>query len=310
MALTATLYAAWLALTWFHGSLPWFVLLMGGAWVCAWHSSLQHELIHGHPTRWPAFNRMLGLPPLLLWLPFDRYRALHLAHHRDHHLTDPTEDPESQYWTPEDWAALGPLGRAVVRICARLAGRLVLGPVWAIGRFLWRDAARARADLPGVRRAWAAHLPWAVVVLLWVWGVCGLDPLAYLALFVLPGTALLLLRSLAEHRAADTALERTAIVERAPVMGLLFLFNNLHAAHHERPALAWYRLPGFYRRERSRLVARNGGLIYAGYADVVRRFLLQPHDGAVHPFRAGVAADAHAGVGGPALELALSVKRA
>ena len=224
--------------------------------------------------------------PLSLWLPFDRYRALHLAHHRDHFLTDPIEDPESQYFTPPAWLRLGHPGRIISRLCARLAGRLVIGPVWAIGRFLWRDGHRARAGSPGVRAAWRAHMPGLALVLAWL-ALCGLDPLTYATCFVLPGMALLLLRSIAEHRAAVDQDHRTAIVEGAPVLGVLYLFNNLHVVHHERPSVAWYRLPGLYRRERTRLIAKNGGLVYCGYREVIRRFLIRPHDQAVHPLDIG-----------------------
>ena len=38
------------------------------------HSSLQHEIVHGHPTRWLGVNRLLAMLPLSLWLPFERYR--------------------------------------------------------------------------------------------------------------------------------------------------------------------------------------------------------------------------------------------
>ncbi len=249
----------------------------------AWHASLQHELIHGHPTRLPWLNRAIGLPPLLLHLPFDRYRALHLAHHRDERLTDPLDDPETQYFTPAGWRGLGSVGRLIVRLSARLAGRLLIGPAWAIGRFIWRDFGRARRGAPGVRAAWAWHIPMLVAVLAWLTVICGMTLTAYAACFWLPGMALLLLRSFAEHRAAPDAECRTAVVERAPVLGLLFLFNNLHAAHHERPGLAWYRLPNWYRQERDRLLAKNGGLVYRGYAEVARRYLLAPHDQSVHP---------------------------
>lgn len=283
VALAGVIYAAWLLLTWFHAAVPWPLLLAGGASVVAWHASLQHELIHGHPTRYPWLNRALGLPPVLLHLPFDRYRALHLAHHRDERLTDPLDDPETNYFTAEGWRALGPAGRAVVRVTARLAGRLLVGPAWAIGRFLWRDARRAWRGAPGVRAAWAWHLPALALVLAWVTVVCGMSPLTYAVCFWLPGMALLLLRSFAEHRAAAEPGHRTAVVEQAPVLGLLFLFNNLHAAHHARPGLAWYRLPGWYARERARLLAHNGGLVYRGYAEVARRYLLAPHDAPVHP---------------------------
>ena len=288
VALGACIYLCWAAVTFFHASLPWWVLLAAGGWLCAWHNSFQHELIHGHPTRWAGLNRRFGLLPLSLWLPFDRYRALHLAHHRDHFLTDPIEDPETQYFTVPSWLRLGTLGRGVSRLCARLAGRAVIGPVWAIGRFLYRDTRRLIADASGVRTAWGAHLPGLALGLLWLVVVCRFDLFAYVALFVIPGMSLLMLRSLAEHRAAPDQDHRTAIVERAPVLGLLYLFNNLHVAHHERPAVAWYRLPGLYRRERARLIEKNGGLVYAGYFDVACRFFLSAHDQAVHPYRPGL----------------------
>jgi fatty acid desaturase len=283
LALALGIYAAWLLLTWFWRGLPLPLLLVLGGWVVAWHSSLQHELIHGHPTRWPAVNRALGLPPLMPHLPFDRYRALHLAHHRDERLTDPLEDPETQYFTEQGWWALGPAGRLIVRTVARLAGRMVVGPAWAICRFVWRDAQRIWRCVPGVRRAWMLHLPLVAAVLAWVVLVCRMPLWVYALCFWVPGMALLLLRSYAEHRAAPDWQHRTAVVEQAPVLGLLYLFNNLHAAHHERPSLAWYRLPAYYDRERARLLAENGGLVYRGYAEVFRRFLFAAHDQSVHP---------------------------
>jgi len=74
-----------------------------------------------------------------------------------------------------------------------------------------------------------------------------------------------------------------AIVENALILGPLFLFNNLHAAHHLRHRLPWYRLPKFYRLNRAALIERNGGLVYQGYFDVARRYLLRRHDSPVHP---------------------------
>ena len=84
----------------------------------------------------------------------------------------------------------------------------------------------------------------------------------------------MLVRSFAEHRAESDVEERTAIVENAPVMGLLYLYNNLHVVHHDRPTLPWYEIPGWYRANRDRLVQENGGLVYRGYLDIARRYLL------------------------------------
>jgi fatty acid desaturase len=64
---------------------------------------------------------------------------------------------------------------------------------------------------------------------------------------------------------------------------LLFLYNNLHVVHHDRPGLPWYRIPAFYRAHRAAIVAANGGLVYDGYADVARRYLVTPHHAGPHP---------------------------
>jgi fatty acid desaturase len=283
MALALSIYGAWAALTFFHAAVPAWLLLPLGAWVVAWHGSLQHEVIHGHPTRWRWANTALAFPPLALWLPYERYRRTHLAHHCDERLTDPLDDPEAFYWTPEAWRRLGSVGRAVVRLQTTLLGRLAIGPAWCIGRFLHAETRLLISGSADARHLWLRHGAGVLAVLFWLVLVCGMSPLLYLAAFVYPATSLLLLRSFAEHRAAAEPARRTAIIERPGPLGLLFLFNNLHAAHHARPALPWYELPRWYRANRERLVAANGGLVYRSYGDVLRRFLLRPHDQPVHP---------------------------
>jgi fatty acid desaturase len=281
--LAALIYGGWGALTLFHARVPVWLLVPAGAGLVVWHSSLQHEVIHGHPTRWAALNRLLAALPLALWLPFARYQQCHLVHHRDEHLTDPLEDPESAYLVPEQWQSLGPLARLLVRAQTTLLGRLVIGPVWRVGLFWLADARAAIAGTRTVWRAWAAHLPGVALVVIWLTAVCGMDFWFYILAIAYPGTALMLLRSFAEHRAARGVRERTAIVENSWIFGPLFLFNNLHAAHHERPSLTWYELPPWYRANRERLIAANGGLVYDGYGEIAWRFLLAPYDSPIHP---------------------------
>jgi fatty acid desaturase len=116
--------------------------------------------------------------------------------------------------------------------------------------------------------------------------VCDMPLWFYLLVFVYPGTSLTLIRSFAEHRAHMHIERRTAIVEHAPVLGLLFLYNNLHAVHHRWPTLPWYALPGFYRRNRQIIVdAAEGGPIYRGYGDLFRRYWRRSHDRPQHPLR-------------------------
>ncbi len=284
LALAALIYGAWAALTYWWDAIPAWAFASATAWMLCWHSSLQHELIHGHPTRTPWINWALGYPPLLLWLPFERYRTSHLAHHRDARLTDPLDDPESRYVTPEQWAALGPIQRAALTLQSTLIGRLTIGPVWMIGRYLFREGGRILHGDAAAARIWAAHLVGAAVVCLWLSVVCGTPLWLYCLCCVLPATSLMTIRSFAEHRAATIPAHRTAVVQDFGPLAWLFLFNNLHAAHHRRPSLAWYRLPGWYRAHREELLSANGGLYYQGYWDVFRRFLIRPHARPVHPF--------------------------
>ncbi|WP_020181427.1 fatty acid desaturase [Methylopila sp. M107] len=282
-ALSLVIYGGWLALTFWHERIPLPVLCAAGAWLVAWQASLQHETMHGHPTRSRRINDAIGWPPLSLWLPYPIYRLTHLRHHRDEHLTDPLEDPESVYFASPAWGRLGRVGRALATFNMTLVGRLTLGPVLMIGGFLLSEA---RLCLGGDRRRiaiWLRHAVGVALVLGWTYGVCGMAVEVYLFGFVFLGAALTRLRSFAEHRWAEAPEERTAIVERGGLLGLLYLNNNLHVLHHLAPTVPWYRLPALYRAERAALVARNGGLVYRGYADVARRFLFRPHDAALHP---------------------------
>jgi fatty acid desaturase len=284
LLLAVGIYGAWLLLTYYHRAIPIYLLVPLGAWTLAWHGSMQHELIHNHPTRNQRLNNALGFPPLVLWLPYDIYRNLHLTHHRDERLTDPLDDPESRYWTLESWQDLGWFGRLVLNAQSVLLGRLILGPAWSIVYFLVAETRRLLAGDWSHLRIWIAHGLGVAAVVIWLKAVCGFSLLAYIFCFVYPATALLQIRSFAEHRAAAQSAHRTAIVENSPILGLLFLYNNLHIAHHTFPQIPWYALPGYYRRHRTAFIKRNGGLLYQGYDDVFRRFLLKPHDGRLHPF--------------------------
>ncbi|WP_082490820.1 fatty acid desaturase [Aureimonas sp. Leaf454] len=286
LVLAAVIYGGFAAVTFAYDTMPWWLFAVLGAWLVAWQSSLQHEILHGHPTRSRRINRALANVPLSLWLPYETYRLSHLRHHRDERLTDPLDDPESRYVTPEDWSRLGPLGRRMLAAQKTLAGRLVLGPAWMIVHFLADETSKMVDGDRATLRIWVGHLLRAVPVVVWVTVVCDIPPLTYVALVVYPSVSLLLIRSFAEHKAADGVAERTAIVENSPVLGLLFLHNNLHAVHHERPSMPWYEIPAWYRANRARLILENGGHVYDGYGAVFRRYLFASHDSVVHPIAA------------------------
>lgn len=276
-------YGGWLGITLAYGRWPLWVVAPVCAVLLTLHSSLQHEILHGHPTRWHSVNRLLGLVPLSLWVPYERYRQKHLTHHLNERLTDPLDDPETFYWTPEAWANLDPVSRALVRVQQTLAGRVLLGPFWQIPRFLLAELRAVVRNEEGLRAVWLEHLLWCIPVVAWIKLVCGMPLWLYVIAMVVPAKGILVIRSFAEHRARPGVRQRTAIVERSWILGPLYLFNNLHSLHHEAPMIPWYEYNERYRATRERLIAENGGLVYATYFDVARRFMFRPHDSPLHP---------------------------
>lgn len=283
LALAIFIYASWFLLTWFWASIPYLLLFVAGGWLLAWHGSLQHEVLHGHPTRFRRINDAVGWPPIALWLPYQLYKRAHLKHHNDEWLTDPIEDPESYYLTGDAWARTGAFGRLVLMIDNTLAGRLVIGPLVSLSTFLGHEIGHLlRGDFRNAG-LWLVHLIGAATVLTWVLVVCGMPLWIYLTAFVYAGISVSRLRSYAEHQYAGPKEERTAIVENSPAFGLLFLHNNLHIVHHSRPQLPWYKIPSLYKANRDDFIRLNGGLVYNGYLEVARRFLFSPHHQPVHP---------------------------
>jgi len=284
-AVGIVIHTLWFGLTAWAPSLPrwsWCIVGMAGGVLVAWHGSFQHETIHGHPTRSRAWNALLGSLPLGLWLPYGIYREQHEAHHRNVHLTDPLEDPESFYVTPGQWAKMGALGRAFFHVQSTLLGRLVLGPAMVTSRFLLAELRRLWAGDTQHVRAWVQHATGVALVVVWLSLVCHLSLARYVLLFVYPGLALTLLRSFFEHRPAEKAAHRIGIVEAGPLMGLLYLNNNLHVVHHEAPDVAWYELPARYRARRAEILAENGGFKFRGYLALLARFAVRAKDGPVH----------------------------
>jgi fatty acid desaturase len=280
-------YSGFALVTWYHDVLPWPMVLAVAAWLAAWQGSLQHEVTHGHPTPWRVVNHALAMPGFLLWVPFGIYRKTHLRHHVDSRLTDPLEDPESFYVTPQEWARLGPMRRRILWLHNTLAGRLLLGPARAIGRLYSDEARRLASGDSSHLRDWAWHVPGLALVLGWAIGVCGMPLWQYLLGFVYGGTALTLLRSFLEHRAVESVGKRTAIVEAGPLLSLLFLNNNLHAVHHAYPRRPWFELRALYRAEQDKTLAGNGGYRYAGYREIFANYFLKAKEPPVHPLSGG-----------------------
>ena len=88
LALIALSYAVWaLGTTWAAALfLPLGMVMV--ALAAALHSSLCHEVLHGHPTRHRWLNELLVFPQLTLLIPYGRFRDTHIEHHRDERLTE------------------------------------------------------------------------------------------------------------------------------------------------------------------------------------------------------------------------------
>jgi fatty acid desaturase len=277
-------FAAWLAVVLLHDSIPWplqlFLLVpLGGLWM-----SLGHELLHGHPTRWNWVNTGIGSIPLSLWVPFRRYKALHIKHHQSD-LTFPEDDPESFYVAPPSWHQATPWRRRYFIFLRTIPGRLTLGVPRGILRF-WRREVRL-ASGGGIVGPWVSHLCATVALCWWLFGVVGFNPMVYVVGFSLGGASCTQLRSFVEHAAVADG-TRSAVVKASPPMALLFLNNNLHHTHHAAPGLPWYEIPEANRTMGSDLLADAGaGLYSGGYLEVVRTYFFRPFCQPDHPLSPG-----------------------
>lgn len=277
------IYAAFFILTWNFNALPWWVVLLIGAPLICLHGSLQHEAVHGYPFRSTALNRLFAGWSLWLWMPYDIYVRSHLKHHIDEDLTDPTIDPESNYLTEAQWAAMSLPHRLIRQAMRTVAGRLLIGPAYYTVH-LAADLVRHVVTGDWVKlRPWAWHIATTALILYWVCGICDISPWAYIALIAYPGTSMALLRSYAEHRARPDEKQRTIILEAGPFWSVMFLWNNLHALHHHEPGLAWWKRPGRYRDLKSELLAGNGHYFVRGYSALFRDYLVVPKEPLIHP---------------------------
>lgn len=273
-----------------------YVLWASSLWATSWlgvlgviplaiaialHSSLQHEVLHGHPTRSAVLNESLVFVPLGLFIPYRRFRDLHLKHHNDSRLTDPYDDPESYYLVGCEAQAKGAVTHAILAFNATFAGRMLIGPAMAMYAF-WRiEIVQMRTGNRHVIDAWLRHVV-GLALLLVLLSLTRINPFLYiLASYV--GMSLIMVRSFIEHRAVEVQSERTAIVDAHWFWRLLFLNNNYHLLHHEHPSLSWYLLPAKRKEAGAEAGRRNGGYVLPGYGHVAWRWLFRRREPYIHP---------------------------
>ncbi|KND62031.1 Fatty acid desaturase [Candidatus Burkholderia verschuerenii] len=295
------LYGGWFGIAINARALGLPVALPLLAVLSCWYMSLQHELLHGHPTRWAFVNMLFGIAPLAVWFPYAVYRESHLRHHDDAHLTEPGRDPESYFVTAEQWANAGPALRAALATRNSFIGRLLIGPWFSIAAS-WREAVQAVGERQWrIVASWLVHGAALALLAVWLETRCGISWRAFAFAFGIgyPALALASVRSFQEHRAADDSCQRTAINEAAWPWRLLFLNNNFHAVHHNLPGVPWFTLGAVYRARRDAYRAGNGGFVVKGYGEWMRRYGCVAAVSPVHPL-AGVeperVADAWPGV--------------
>ena len=280
LAMLAGNYLLWFGLLILHQDYPLVSVPLLGLCL-AMHLSLQHELIHGHPTRITWFNDLLGTPPISLVYPYAEYKRSHLEHHKDEQLTTPGVDPESFFHTREHWNRMGPLSKALWWANMTLLGRLLINPVRSAVNMAVLCARQLLGGTPIQRLNWTGHILGVAAVLWLVHSVFSVPIWAYLIAAHM-GHALISMRSFYEHRVANDPMKRIVVVESCRFFQILFLNNNFHAVHHRYPGLPWYRLKARFHRERDDTLERNGEFYYSGYLKWLR-FLVRPVAPPVYP---------------------------
>lgn len=261
------------------GLLPATLLLI---FFTAWYMSLQHELIHGHPTRYPWLNQLFGMLPLAVWYPYGLYRDSHLAHHRHHPLTLPDEDPETYYFSAARWQRFPRWQQRIIALRNTFAGRLLLAPLLDIAGVLAGIGRAFRQREKSKIAMWLTHGALLALLVAWL-KACDFSVVWFLLAVSYPALGITKVRSFLEHRAAEEPQARSVINEAAWPWRLLFLNLNYHSVHHDLPGLPWYGLRTVYLLWRKEYQQRNHGFVVQGYREWLRRYLFTAVDVTAHP---------------------------
>lgn len=240
----------------------WSLLLPLQGIVLIFLFTLEHECTHRTPFRAVWLNDWVGRAcGLLVFLPFEWFRAFHLAHHRFTNI--PGEDPELDGSKPESlhgWlihiSGL-PVWSANTALILRLAARRERAR-YLSERALPRMEREARVLLAFYALA-AFSLIWSPL-LLWVWIVP-----------VLLGQPFLRLYLLAEHGDCPfvtNMFENTRTTFTNRIVRFLAWNMPYHVEHHVYPAVPFHRLP-----ELHGLMREDLKVTAEGYAAFTRDYL-------------------------------------
>ena len=282
LVIAVLVYGGWLATVFLHKQMPWWATFALLTWFGAWHLSLQHELVHGHPFRNSKLNAALASLSLTMWVPFLSFKRDHISHHNTT-LTHPELDTESYYSMPERWQHSGRFLRSIYWANRTIAFRLTVWSVFSTVQYFFADAWRAIRNVDNARSAWALHIPGLIAVTYIVNNLAGMSMIEYLIGGVFASHSLNMMRSFAEHKTIGDESTRTAIIDAGRVMSLLMLNNNLHIAHHDEPSAPWYKVPEVAERLNAFERAQKIDALYkGGYGELLRRFTFKPYDQPVY----------------------------
>jgi len=245
------------------------------------HSSMSHELIHGHPTRHQNINDLLAYPPLGMMFPYRVFKTTHLQHHHDEDLTFPGIDPESFFCTREAWAKKCLLRKTVARINMTMFGRLALGPALTTFSLLRQSAGAIFGGRSG-KWMWLTHFL-SISVILFVVTTHFKIPWWQYLLCAYISQSMIMLRSFFEHRPVSSIPQRIVLQETCWFFRFLYLNNNYHLVHHQYPGLPWYFIHNEYQRNKARYLEQNSHYHFNGYSDWLR-YLFRPIADPRHPF--------------------------
>jgi fatty acid desaturase len=258
---------------------PWLAIPMLAV-LGAWHLSMQHEVLHGHPFKSQFINDAIGSIPVTLWMPYFAFKKDHHEHHKSD-LTNPELDNESFYVTQEQWDNAGTIRRAAWTANRTILFRMFVWTIVSTISYVTLVLKRAVRNEQGDRLAVLLHVI-GVVVVVYLVSLSSM-PLWQFALGTVYGGRILnAIRPFPEHKYQSGVETKTAMIMAGPFMSLLMLNNNLHIAHHDDPKIPWYRVSELARNVNAVERAREAGVLYeGGYAEVFRKFSFTPVDSPV-----------------------------
>lgn len=260
-----------------------FTILL--AFLIALHSSISHEILHGHPTKNDYLNSIFVFPAVGIFIPFLRFKDTHLEHHKNENLTDPYDDPETNFIDPNTWKKLGYFVQFTLNLNNTLLGRMLIGPFISQYKFIKSEIEFLFNGNERVILAWIMHF-FGFSVAYYFFVIFHEVGFAHWIIGAYAALSILKIRTFLEHRAFNRARGRSVIIEDTGILALIFLNNNFHAVHHIHPKIPWYILPRIFKENKRRYLALNDYYYFKSYLDVFKSYFFVGKDPVAHPYYA------------------------